>query len=167
MAKERLAIAFERLYLLEEALIQYDEAEAIFYQCLDSMMQKGMCVFLLIDHTKDVQPWTQNFGARDSMDDSASILSIDKKSYQEMLAQNSISVFDFRTYHFARQCHLLAALGQPVEICTRAKLFIAKLTRSMFDQQVFAATLILGAHGPIVASADFGFYRVVDLFHVA
>ncbi len=41
MAKERLATAFERLYLLEEALIQYDEVDAIFFQCVDSTLQKS------------------------------------------------------------------------------------------------------------------------------
>jgi hypothetical protein len=78
--------------------------------------------------------WSENFGGTDPLDDSASILSLEKKMYQELLAANAISIFDFRTYLFARQCHLLVCLQRPVDLLLRAKLFIAQITRGIVEQ---------------------------------
>lgn len=69
------------------------------------------------------------------MDDSASILSVEKKLYQELIATNAISIFDFRTYLFARQCHLLLCLERPIDMLIRAKMVIAQITRGIVERQ--------------------------------
>ena len=123
LLKERLALSFESLTFYEDALVQYDELDAVFTQCADSTLQRN------------VLPWSENFGARDTMDDSANILSPDKKSYQEAITQNSISIFDFRSYLFARQIRLLTLLNRPMEICYRAKQFMTSMVRSLRRHQ--------------------------------
>eukprot|EP00158_Paraphelidium_tribonemae_P008881 Partr_v1_DN28717_c1_g1_i2_m62817 putative trafficking protein particle complex len=124
LLKEGLAFMLESMGLFEEALVLYDELEASFIQCLDSNLQK------------DAIPWSENFGANDPMDDSASILSVNRKLYQKMIAQNSISLFDFRTYLFARQVHLLKCSIRPVELCLRAKWFMSALAISLVEREL-------------------------------
>ncbi len=70
------------------------------------------------------------------MDDSASILSTQRKNYQELIAQNTISVFDFRNYLFARQISLLEKLDRPYEACVRGKLFISGFTIVLLGKRV-------------------------------
>jgi hypothetical protein len=41
--QEGLANSFESMNLLEEALMQYDELEASFYQSSENAIQKGKC----------------------------------------------------------------------------------------------------------------------------
>ena len=82
-----------------------------------------------------MQPWTELFGGTDPMDDSANVLSVDKKSYLDLMLQNCISIFDFRSYLFARQCYLLLCLGRPVELLHRAKSFVANLTRGIIERR--------------------------------
>src|SRR5437879_5172422 len=120
--KEGLAQSFEIMNLYEDALTQYDELEASFFQVL-----KGMyCIITSSQLTDNLEltdsrfsdralAWFGKFGACEPDDDSANILDIKKKSYRELIMQNSISVFDFRSYLFARQCQLLGRLQRPVE----------------------------------------------------
>lgn len=46
LLKERLALTLERVGILEEALTVFDEVEAVFFQCIDAALQKGMCMFM-------------------------------------------------------------------------------------------------------------------------
>lgn len=75
--------------------------------------------------------WAENFGGMDPGDDSADLLNASKKPYRDLIMQNNITVFDFRTYLFGRQCQLLIRLNRPVEICHRAQAFIAGFSRSI------------------------------------
>ncbi|KAJ3151464.1 hypothetical protein HDU89_001906 [Geranomyces variabilis] len=117
--KEGLAYTFEFMSLLEEALLQYDELEASFFQTL---AEQGA-------------PWFAKFGGSEPDDDSASILDLQRKRYRDMIMQNTISIFDFRVYLFARQCQLLFRLGRPVTICQRAKMFINQFSRTIHENE--------------------------------
>ncbi|KAJ3176861.1 hypothetical protein HDU87_004793 [Geranomyces variabilis] len=117
--KEGLAYTFEFMNLLEEALLQYDELEASFFQTL---AEQGA-------------PWFAKFGGSEPDDDSASILDLQRKRYRDMIMQNTISIFDFRVYLFARQCQLLFRLGRPVAICQRAKMFINQFSRTIHENE--------------------------------
>ena len=121
LMKEGMGTMLENMGLAEEALILYDELEATFFECLNSNLQK------------DAIPWTENFGANDPMDDSANILISERKFFQELMSQNCISIFDFRTYLFSRQVELLRLLNRPAEICLRAKLFINSMSKSIVE----------------------------------
>ncbi|OAD74957.1 hypothetical protein PHYBLDRAFT_186589, partial [Phycomyces blakesleeanus NRRL 1555(-)] len=106
--KEGLAQAFEIMTLYEDALIQYDELEASFFQVL---RDKALA-------------WFGHFGGTDFGDDSGNVLDFKRKDYRDLINKNSISVFDFRSYLFARQCRMLLKLQRVIEVCGRAQLFI-------------------------------------------
>ncbi|KAG5519905.1 hypothetical protein PMAC_000182 [Pneumocystis sp. 'macacae'] len=113
--KEGLAQSFEHMSLIEDSLIQYDELESSFYQTL-----------------RDNQlTWFGNAGGTHPNDDSESILDISKKPYRLFILQNTISFFDFRTYLFARQCHLLQRLGEYEEILRRGRNFITTMAATL------------------------------------
>ncbi|KTW30243.1 hypothetical protein T552_00720 [Pneumocystis carinii B80] len=109
--KEGLAQSFEQMTLIEDSLAQYDELESLFHQTI-----------------KDNQlTWFENIGGTDLNDDSESILDTSKKPYRMFILQNTISLFDFRIYLFARQCQLLRQLGEYADILQRGRNFIVTM----------------------------------------
>ncbi|KAG0193307.1 hypothetical protein DFQ28_005750 [Apophysomyces sp. BC1034] len=70
--KEGLAQAFEIMTLYEEALIQYDELEASFFQVL---RDKALA-------------WFGHFGGTDAGDDSGNILDFKRKDYRDLINKN-------------------------------------------------------------------------------
>ena len=54
-----------------------------------------------------------------------------------MILQNTITIFDFRIYLFARQVQLLfRVVNGPHEICNRAKQFIYSFARTIQEYKV-------------------------------
>ncbi|KAI8340503.1 trafficking protein particle complex subunit 10 [Chlamydoabsidia padenii] len=125
--KEGLAQSFEIMTLYEDALIQYDELEASFFQVL---RDKALA-------------WFGHFGGTDTGDDSGNILNFKRKDYRDLINKNIISVFDFRSYLFARQCRMLLKLQRIVEICSRAQLFITSFIPSIRENQEHLANHFL------------------------
>ncbi|KAJ2960306.1 hypothetical protein NQZ79_g4345 [Umbelopsis isabellina] len=121
--KEGLAHTFETMTLYEEALIQYDELEASFFQVLRGTIDKALA-------------WFGHVGGNAPGDDSANVLDFKKKPYRELINKNTISVFDFRSYLFARQCFLLLKLQRPIETCARAQLFISNMTVTLKENEM-------------------------------
>ncbi|KAG0243649.1 hypothetical protein BGX31_010433 [Mortierella sp. GBA43] len=113
--KEGLTNAYEMMNLPEEALKQYDELEASFFQILRD----------------NALTWYGKFGGMQNGDDDANPMDLDRKPYRDLIMQNTITVFDFRTYLFGRQCKLLFRLRRPVEICERARGFIPAFARTV------------------------------------
>ncbi|TPX60036.1 hypothetical protein PhCBS80983_g02047 [Powellomyces hirtus] len=93
--KEGLAYTFEFMNLIDEALLQYDELEASFFQTL---AEQGA-------------PWFAKFGGLEPEDDSANILELQRKPYRDMIMQNKISIFDFRVslFPFFREAWVYSA----------------------------------------------------------
>ncbi|KAI9318228.1 trafficking protein particle complex subunit 10 [Dichotomocladium elegans] len=117
--KEGLAQAFEIMTLYEDALIQYDELEASFFQVL---RDKALA-------------WFGHFGATDSGDDSDNILDFKRKDYRDLINKNVISVFDFRCYLFARQSRMLLKLHRIIETCQRGQFFISSFIPSIRENE--------------------------------
>ncbi|CAO3645018.1 unnamed protein product [Mucor fragilis] len=117
--KEGLAQAFEIMTLYEDALIQYDELEASFFQVL---RDKALA-------------WFGHFGGTDAGDDSGNILDFKRKNYRDLITKNIISVFDFRSYLFARQCRMLLKLQRVIEVTARAQLFITNFIPSIRENE--------------------------------
>ncbi|KAI0082757.1 hypothetical protein K474DRAFT_1681152 [Panus rudis PR-1116 ss-1] len=113
--KESLANSFEGMGLYEDALETYDELEALFYQVL---REKNLS-------------WFGTLITPAPNDDSLPLLSPNRKPYRDMILANTISVFDFRTYLFARQCILLGYLGRVVEIARKAIAFLNSFGRRL------------------------------------
>ncbi|KIP08175.1 hypothetical protein PHLGIDRAFT_88626 [Phlebiopsis gigantea 11061_1 CR5-6] len=117
--KESLASSFEGMSLHEEALLTYDELEALFFHV---MRDKNMS-------------WFGTFASPSRQDDSAPLLSISKKPYRDLILANSISVFDFRVYLLARQCALLSSLARVVEVGRKVVAFLHSLGRRLRELQ--------------------------------
>lgn len=115
--KEQLAMLYDTVNLYQDALVQYDELEASFYQTL---VEQGAA-------------WFKSFGGTEEGDDSQDFLNLKRKPFREMIIQNTTSIFDFRMYLFARQCQLLFRLDRPAELCQRAKLFISSFSMTLTD----------------------------------
>ena len=135
-----MALTFEIMNLFEDALVQYDELEASFFQVLKGLACLTFRIFYIpfshISFNLDrALAWFGSFGATDPDDDSANILDVKKKQYRDLIMQNAIPEFDFRCYLFARQCQLLGRLHSPVEICRRAQIFISTFGRTIKEHQ--------------------------------
>ncbi|BGP18137.1 hypothetical protein JCM10213v2_006192 [Rhodosporidiobolus nylandii] len=118
--KEALAESFEAMTLFEDALIQYDELEASFFQTLK-------------EHNN--ADWYRNLGGSVAGDDSFPILSTTAKPYRKLIETNAISVFDFRIYLFARQANMLFRLGRVVEVARRGAYFVSTFARTLREHQ--------------------------------
>ncbi|KAJ7156089.1 trafficking protein particle complex subunit 10 [Mycena crocata] len=115
--KESLAGSFQGVNLFEDALLQYDELEASFYQVLK---EKNLS-------------WFGTLITPSPNDDSCPLLSISKKPYRDLILANTISVFDFRIYLLARQCELLANLGRINEVSRKAAAFLGAFGRRLCE----------------------------------
>ncbi|CDO72874.1 hypothetical protein BN946_scf185002.g59 [Trametes cinnabarina] len=113
--KESLASSLEGMNLYEDALQQYQELEATFFQVLQ---EKNLS-------------WFGPLITPSSSDDSAPLLSVTKKPYRDLILANTISVFDFRVYLLARQCALLSKLGELEDICQKTVAFLTTFARTL------------------------------------
>eukprot|EP00123_Amoebidium_parasiticum_P011023 comp20470_c0_seq1/m.26083 comp20470_c0_seq1/g.26083 ORF comp20470_c0_seq1/g.26083 comp20470_c0_seq1/m.26083 type:complete len:1249 (-) comp20470_c0_seq1:392-4138(-) len=119
--KEGLAFAFEGMHLYEEALLQYDELDAVFAQYESREANEG----------KLPMAWfPEDLGRRDMQ-----LLNIDKLPYRDMINSNTISVFDLRIYLFARQCLLLFRMNKPLAGTRRAYAFIDGFSKKLVANQ--------------------------------
>lgn len=113
--------------LLDDALIQYDELEASFFQV---MKDRNLSWFgKLID-----------LGPKD---DSSPLLSVTKKPYRDLILANAISVFDFRVYLLARQCTLLGRMGRVAEIGRKVATFLGAFGKRLREAEVCTTSIAL------------------------
>lgn len=118
--KESLASSFDGMGLLDDALLQYDELEASFFQVLK---ERNLSWFgSLIDP--------------EPTDDSTSIFSLSKKPYHNLVMTNSISVFDCRVCLLAHQCDLLARLGSILDLAKRVQSFLCSFSQTLRQAEV-------------------------------
>ncbi|GAA5838208.1 hypothetical protein JCM5353_006041 [Sporobolomyces roseus] len=119
LQKESLAESFEAMTLYEEALIQYDELEASFFQNLK-------------EHRIS---WINNVGGLAIGDDALPLLSTSNKPYRKLIESGTISVFDFRIYLFAIQAEMLFSLRRTVEVARRGSYFVSTFARTLREHQ--------------------------------
>ncbi|BGP09807.1 hypothetical protein JCM10049v2_005681 [Rhodotorula toruloides] len=118
--KEALADSFEAMTLYEDALIQYDELEASFFQVSKEHAQA---------------PWFRNLGGVSPGDDALPLLSTTNKPYRKLIETDAITIFDFRIYLFARQAVMLFNLGRVVEVARRGAYFVSTFARKLREHQ--------------------------------
>ncbi|KAJ2391849.1 hypothetical protein H4S02_001114 [Coemansia sp. RSA 2611] len=118
VVKEQLAALFRALALHDAALAQYDELEAAFLQLLDARALS----------------WFSSFGGGGAGDDFADILDVQRKPYRRQIADNAISMFDFRMYLFGQQAQLLLDAARFEELAARAQHFVATLGAAMRER---------------------------------
>lgn len=134
--KEGLAMGFESVGLVEDALVGYDELSV----GLDSIIQEQAAVDFADTHGGSLLPFTPDLRkvAQKAMatastgtlefEDEETVdlqvreqengekfddipISVMKKPYRDLILANNVSIFDFRCYIFARQIALLLRLG--------------------------------------------------------
>ncbi|CAB0028461.1 unnamed protein product [Trichogramma brassicae] len=113
LLQEELAFIFDMLGLYDEALIQYDELDAIFTQ------------FVLNSNVTDTPKWLNSFQSPLNNWTGVSLnnSSIDYHT-RVMIADCKASLLDLRSYLFSRQCAMLLALNRPWEVAQRCLTFV-------------------------------------------
>ncbi|KAG8969021.1 hypothetical protein FRC03_004988 [Tulasnella sp. 419] len=122
MLKESLALAFESVNLLEDALIVYEELEALFFLVLKERRSGS---------------WFGELGGTAPGDDSAPLLSTIKKPYSDLILSNTITMFDFRSYLLARICYIKSRLGRIADAAATAARFITSFARTLRENEEF------------------------------
>lgn len=79
--------------------------------------------------------WFDRFGGLAPGDDALPLLSTSCKPYRRMIDTNTISVFDFRSYLFARQAFMLFHLDRVVEVARRGAYFVSTFARKLRENQ--------------------------------
>lgn len=79
--------------------------------------------------------WFDRFGGLAPGDDALPLLSTSCKPYRKLIDTNTISVFDFRSYLFARQAFMLFHLDRVVEVARRGAYFVSTFARKLRENQ--------------------------------
>ncbi|XP_043928436.1 trafficking protein particle complex subunit 10 isoform X2 [Protopterus annectens] len=108
MVQEELAFVFEMLQQFEDALVQYDELDALFSQYVVNF-GAGDGANWLTSFCQPVQSW-YGLVLRKPID-------MEKR---ELIQKNKATLLDLRSYLFSRQCTLLLFLQRPWEVSQRA-----------------------------------------------
>ncbi|XP_028656367.1 trafficking protein particle complex subunit 10 isoform X1 [Erpetoichthys calabaricus] len=108
MVQEELAFVFEMLQQYEDALVQYDELDALFTQYVVNF-GAGDGAKWLKSFCQPVRSWN-GLILRKPID-------MEKR---DLIQKNGASLLDLRSYLFSRQCTLLIFLQRPWEVTQRA-----------------------------------------------
>ncbi|GLH14883.1 Uncharacterized protein GBIM_19313 [Gryllus bimaculatus] len=112
LLQEEMAFVLEMLGIYDEALVQYDELDALFTQ------------FVLNTNVGETPVWLSNFqGPLESW--SGIVLAQTVNQTQRMLLRaDRTSLLEFRSYLFSRQCAMLLLTFKPWEIAQRSLPFL-------------------------------------------
>lgn len=91
--------------------------------------------------TENNGAWFGDIGGLSVGDDALPLLSTNNKPYRKLISANTISIFDFRIYLFARQAALLTKLGRIADVAKRGAYFISTFARTLRDNQVRSFSL--------------------------
>ncbi|EDV48965.1 trafficking protein particle complex subunit 10 isoform X2 [Drosophila erecta] len=117
--QEDLALIFEKLELPTEALIQYDELDAMFSQ--------------LITHTglNEKQQWVNHFRKPLDAFHGICLTRADKFEMRKKIRDEGVSLLEFRNYLFERQAYLLLTCNDIPEIAKRLLNFLFSTLREV------------------------------------
>lgn len=110
--QEELAFAFELLGLFDEALVQYDELDALFSQ------------FILNSNIDEMPTWLQELSNRCDVWHGLCLSNELCVKLRESLNSSKGNLMDLRNYLFARQCELLLLQHKPWEVASRSLSFL-------------------------------------------
>ncbi|KAJ8379168.1 hypothetical protein AAFF_G00230800 [Aldrovandia affinis] len=108
MVQEELAFVFEMLQQFEDALVQYDELDALFTQ------------YVLNSGAGDGANWLGSFCAPVSSWNGLVLRRPIDMEKRQQVQSGRASLLDMRSYLFSRQCTLLLFLQRPWEVTQRA-----------------------------------------------
>jgi trafficking protein particle complex subunit 10 len=119
LLQEQLAFVLEMLGLHSESLVQYDELDAMFSQ------------FILNSVFGEKGSWLRTFEQSFSSFHGISINKKGMTKIRQKIVDQSVSLLEFRSYLFERQCLLLNASGKPWEIAERLLPFLFSTLREI------------------------------------
>ncbi|XP_055614149.1 trafficking protein particle complex subunit 10 [Uranotaenia lowii] len=119
LLQEQLAFVLEMLGQYSEALVQYDELDALFSQ------------FILNSVYGEKQKWLNIFDQPLYAFHGISLNPIKMQETRNKIISQSVNLLEFRSYLFERQCLLLNANGKPWEIAERLLPFLFSTLREI------------------------------------
>ncbi|XP_048239894.1 trafficking protein particle complex subunit 10-like [Haliotis rufescens] len=124
VVQEELAFMFEILGVYDDALLQYDELDALFTQFAENHAAGAHVKWL----TPLIQPCSNWSGL--------SLTKALNHQLRDAIKMNKASVLEFRNYLFSRQCALLFLLKRPGEVAQRALDYLHYTVQEMIALEV-------------------------------
>lgn len=112
LLQEELALAYESMGIHEEAIVQYNELDALFAQ------------FIINSKAGEKVQWLSTFTDSCNCWDGLNLSEPMNKESREIIKLGKPSVLDLRNYLFARQCSLLFKMRKPAEVAIKSQLFM-------------------------------------------
>lgn len=103
--QEQLAFVLEMLGLYEEALVQYDELDALFSQ------------FVLNSNIAESPKWLETFKQPVTLWQAVKLTALVPQHLRETIIKKKASLLDFRSYLYQRQSAMLLLTFKPWEVC--------------------------------------------------
>lgn len=128
--QEQLAFVLEMLGLYDEALVQYDELDALFSQ------------FVLNSNIAESPKWLDTFRQPVSSWQAVRLTTLVPQHLRELIIKKRASLLDFRSYLFQRQSAMLLLTFKPWEIASRC---LATVHNSIVELSLLGAPAVDGA----------------------
>ncbi|XP_033120524.1 trafficking protein particle complex subunit 10-like [Anneissia japonica] len=112
LLQEELAFVYEMLRQYDEALVQYDELDALFSQ------------FVINSQAAKAPEWLNNFNGNCTRWDGLDLSRPINQQIRELIKTGKPTLLDIRNYLFSRQCVLLLFLNRPLEVANRTIAFL-------------------------------------------
>lgn len=126
LMQEELALILEMLGLYEEALVQYDELDALFTQ-------------FILNSTKGENPkWLNSFTVPLQQWAGPILNQKVTQSQRDLIKCSKLDLLQFRNYLFGRQCSLLLLEKKPWEMAQRALSFLHNCVNELHILEVSA-----------------------------
>ncbi|XP_045517128.1 trafficking protein particle complex subunit 10 [Pieris brassicae] len=128
--QEQLAFVLEMLGLYEEALVQYDELDALFSQ------------FVLNSNVTESPKWLDTFKQQITSWQAIRLTTTVPMHLRELIIKQKASLLDFRSYLFQRQSAMLLLTEKPEEVASRC---ISTVHNTLVELSLLGAPSIDGA----------------------
>lgn len=116
---EELALIYQSITLREDALVQYDEVDALLSQ------------FIINCSGRELPKWLEKFTISPSNWDGVSLRNQNLESYKILIKSGNASLIDFRNYLFSRQCKLLINMNRKQTIPSRMMEFVYMVVQEL------------------------------------
>lgn len=128
--QEQLAFVLEMLGLYDEALVQYDELDALFSQ------------FVLNSNITESPKWLDTFKQPVTTWQAVRLTTLVPQHLRDLIIKKKASLLDFRSYLFQRQSAMLLPSSKPWEIASRC---LSTVHNTLVELQVLGASAVEGA----------------------
>ncbi|PIK36033.1 hypothetical protein BSL78_27141 [Apostichopus japonicus] len=119
LLQEELALAYESMGIYKEALVQYDELDALFSQ------------FIINSQAGEKVSWLSNFTDSCNCWDGLNLSDPINKNAREIIQHGKPSLLDLRNYLFGRQCALLFKMRKPSDVAGKSYEFMLNCVQEL------------------------------------